>query len=189
MKKRKIKLFASVASLAMVAAVMGVGVWAATSQAIGVSSTVSFTGTNIDATITLAVEGKDAATAGMVNLPSAATWTFAAADSEVTTAAVEKKSVDLTLIDANTNGLIDATSTLKYTFTFSDFEGTIAYEITMGTNGNSEFEAAPTLTGTVTTAAPTIVITYTTATNIANITDANNQLDDIVIKLTQQPAS
>ena len=29
MKKRKIKLFASVASLAMVAAVMGVGVWAA----------------------------------------------------------------------------------------------------------------------------------------------------------------
>ncbi|MBR2433276.1 MAG: hypothetical protein IKB21_01555, partial [Clostridia bacterium] len=47
MKKRKIKLFASVASLAMVAAVMGVGVWAATQQAVTVSSTVGFNATGI----------------------------------------------------------------------------------------------------------------------------------------------
>lgn len=57
MKKRKIKLFASVASLAMVAAVMGVGVWAASSQAVSVNSTVQFASTSIDATIKLHITG------------------------------------------------------------------------------------------------------------------------------------
>lgn len=57
MKKRKIKLFASVASLAMVAAVMGVGVWAATQQAVNVNSTVQFSASGLVGNLTLAVSG------------------------------------------------------------------------------------------------------------------------------------
>lgn len=55
MKKRKVKLFASIASLGLVVAVMGVGVWAATQQAVKVSSQVSFTATSVAADITLQV--------------------------------------------------------------------------------------------------------------------------------------
>ena len=55
MKKRKVKLFASIASLGLVVAVMGVGVWAATQQAVRVSSQVSFTATSVAADITLQV--------------------------------------------------------------------------------------------------------------------------------------
>lgn len=55
MKKRKVKLFASIASLGLVVAVMGVGVWAATQQAVKVSSQVSFTATSVAADITLSV--------------------------------------------------------------------------------------------------------------------------------------
>ena len=55
MKKRKVKLFASIASLGLVVAVMGVGVWAATQQAVKVSSQVSFTATSVAADIKLSV--------------------------------------------------------------------------------------------------------------------------------------
>lgn len=55
MKKRKVKLFASIASLGLVVAVMGVGVWAATQQAVKVSSQVSFVATSVAADITLQV--------------------------------------------------------------------------------------------------------------------------------------
>ena len=43
MKRRKIKLFASVASFALVAAVMSFGVFAAANQAVTITSNVGFT--------------------------------------------------------------------------------------------------------------------------------------------------
>ena len=51
MKRRKIKLFASVASFALVAAVMSFGVFAATAHTVGVTSTVNFTATGISGSI------------------------------------------------------------------------------------------------------------------------------------------
>ena len=62
MKKRKVKLFASIASLGLVVAVMGVGVWAATQQAVKVSSQVSFTATSVAADIKLSVNNAVAPT-------------------------------------------------------------------------------------------------------------------------------
>lgn len=56
MKKRKVKLFASIASLAMVVAVMGVGVWAATQQSVGINTTVGFTATSIAGEVAFKVD-------------------------------------------------------------------------------------------------------------------------------------
>ena len=61
MKKRKVKLFASIASLAMVVAVMGVGVWAATSQSVAINTTVGFQATAVSGTVSLAVEDNQTA--------------------------------------------------------------------------------------------------------------------------------
>ncbi len=54
MKKRKIKLFASLTSLVLVVAVMAVGVWAASNATVNITGNVSYTANgNVNATITL----------------------------------------------------------------------------------------------------------------------------------------
>ena len=73
MKKRKVKLFASIASLGLVVAVMGVGVWAATQQAVKVSSQVSFTATSVAADITLQVHNNKDLVTGNPNTETGGT--------------------------------------------------------------------------------------------------------------------
>lgn len=60
MKRRKIKLFASVASFALVAAVMSFGVFAATSHTIGVTSQLGFSATGISGTLVATTSGAQA---------------------------------------------------------------------------------------------------------------------------------
>ena len=57
MSNRKSKLFASLVSLALVIAVLAVGVWAATSQSINVTTTISFSATGVSGTISATLEG------------------------------------------------------------------------------------------------------------------------------------
>ena len=59
MKLRKIKLLSSIASVGMVMAVLGVGVWAAASQSVNVNTTVTFTATGVSGTITGTLTGLD----------------------------------------------------------------------------------------------------------------------------------
>ena len=59
MKKRKIKLLASLTSLVLVVAVMAVGVWAASSATVNITGNVSYTASgNIKSTITLKENSK-----------------------------------------------------------------------------------------------------------------------------------
>lgn len=57
MNNRKSKLYASLVSLALVVAVMAVGVWAATTQSINVTTTISFSATGVSGTISATLEG------------------------------------------------------------------------------------------------------------------------------------
>ena len=123
MKKRKIKLFASVASLAMVAAVMGVGVWAATSQAVAVTSTVQFSAQAIAANVTLKVTGTEGEGANIIKetegnytyktATEIANWAF---NADEDTLAENTKTVDYQLVDGNENAAIDAGATIVYEF-------------------------------------------------------------------------
>lgn len=62
MKKRKIKLISSFASLVMVCAVLTVGVWAVATQSVNVQTTVTFTATGVSGTILGTLEGLDKTT-------------------------------------------------------------------------------------------------------------------------------
>lgn len=62
MQRRKIKLFASIASLLLVTAVMAFGVYAAASQSVNVSTKVSFNATGVAGTITGTLTGLDSKT-------------------------------------------------------------------------------------------------------------------------------
>ena len=57
MSNRKSKLFASLVSLALVIAVLAVGVWAATTQSINVTTTISFSATGVSGTVSATLEG------------------------------------------------------------------------------------------------------------------------------------
>lgn len=57
MKRRKIKLLASIVSLVLIAAVASFGVFAATTHSVGVKTMVSFTTAQIDGSITATVTG------------------------------------------------------------------------------------------------------------------------------------
>lgn len=138
MKKRKIKLFASVASLAMVAAVMGVGVWAASTQAVAVSTHVNFTSTAIAADIDLAITGFEwdkTADEGAGALSSTTmilgTSTIGGATSmtkdDLAVFGLEDKAttsptptdIVINLTDTDQNGVINAGSQIKYVFTIN----------------------------------------------------------------------
>lgn len=62
MKKRKVKLLASIASLVLVFAVMSIGVWAAATQSVSVSTKVTFTATGVSGTISGTLTGLDSTT-------------------------------------------------------------------------------------------------------------------------------
>lgn len=62
MKIRKIKLIASFVALAMVTALLSVGVWAAASQSVNVRTTVTFTATAVSGTILGILTGLDKTT-------------------------------------------------------------------------------------------------------------------------------
>ena len=114
MKKRKVKLFASIASLAMVVAVMGVGVWAATQQNVNVNSTVSFQTTAIEATVALAIDG-DAVDTAATTAPEAIEITTA------TTNGTQDMNVTVVLADSHEDGMFSYDDgTIIYTFTISN---------------------------------------------------------------------
>ena len=134
MKKRKIKLFASVASLAMVAAVMGVGVWAATTQAVQVSSTVAFSSKAIAADVALKISGVEGAQKGIINAAALTAEAVAGAGTDLTTStkiaswgledtadtiATNQVKVNVDLKDGNENAVIDQGATITYEFTIT----------------------------------------------------------------------
>lgn len=59
MKTRKIKLISSIASLALVFAVLTIGVWATASQSVNVRTTVTFTASGVSGTIIGTLTGLD----------------------------------------------------------------------------------------------------------------------------------
>ncbi|MFQ6749372.1 MAG: hypothetical protein ACLRFR_00840 [Clostridia bacterium] len=137
MKKRKIKLFASVASLAMVAAVMGVGVWAATTQSVTINSTVEFSATAILGTVTLYADGAATATATLgSDIKGEAKAAEVLKIDELTEAngAQTAKDVAITLADSNTDGYFDEQDgTITYTFTITnDGDEALFYNVKVG---------------------------------------------------------
>ena len=130
MKKRKIKLFASVASLAMVAAVMGVGVWAASSQTVNVTSEIKFESTSIAADINLAITGFENTDENIIDTTEGTgtyiTGTAAKAytneaqvASFTTTDGADKANnaeVQIVLKDGGSDGLISTDAVITYTF-------------------------------------------------------------------------
>ena len=136
MKKRKIKLFASVASLAMVAAVMGVGVWAATTQSVNVTSTVQFSATGIEATVTLDTITGTAATAALLGSNDFYGESTAQTICEITTATkntdnLTDKEIAVTLHDISDDGFFgqadtdEASEAIVYTFTITNDSASI----------------------------------------------------------------
>ena len=131
---RKSKLFASLVSLALVVAVMAVGVWAATTQAVNVTTTVSFSATGVSGTISATLEG--VATTQYYNSTNASGGTaieFSPSSSEL---------ADWTL-GATTPLAISATdgvaNDVVYTFTITNASTTEAIvvafnDLTVGTN-------------------------------------------------------
>ena len=194
MKKRKIKLFASVASLAMVAAVMGVGVWAASSQNVSVNSTVNFTATSIAADVTLAIshagaediidyasDTKGNQTAKNYEGAGLQVATFTIEDQTETDAAT----VYINLQDANGDGYLTAGSQIIYTFTVNAAAGSadIFYKVTLPEAEGFTVTTANNGIGQITAQAKTIVVTYEVTENIASIAEVNGNFGQITIAL------
>jgi hypothetical protein len=168
MKKRKVKLFASIASLAMVVAVMGVGVWAATQQSVTVSSNVKFEATGITGTVALKVSGDAAGEAkiGETDIKATATniATFALEDEQSKNTPV---TVDIKLADVNKDGFFSAADgTITYTFTIDNTSTTVDmfYKATVSAEANGwagvANPAAVTQVENGTPATLTVVFTY-----------------------------
>ena len=200
MKKRKIKLFASVASLAMVAAVMGVGVWAASTQAVNVSSTVQFNATGIAAQVAFQASGNGLKAA---TLPSELTYVGAQDDATSADAKANKvilgefgvadtttaitNSLHIQLQDADGDGFVNAAETVVYTFTITpDAAGVgIAYNVVV-TNGNTSFDITATTCEAASTDAFDITVTFAPkeiSQTIDGEGNKNVKLADIAISL------
>lgn len=155
MKKRKVKLFASIASLAMVVAVMGVGVWAATNQSVAVNSSVSFQSVSIAGDLKLQISGDVASATGtaITDTPNldgftgatAADYktapvtlaTFAEGDAVTTFEETEIK----VLAQADLDGFINDGDQIIYTFTFTNTTDAY-YKITLTGGAESQYSAA-----------------------------------------------
>lgn len=127
MKKRKVKLFASIASLAMVVAVMGVGVWAATQQSVAISSTVGFQATGIEGTVALQATGTSVNTAKIgeqdikTTAQNIATFALTDAQDKVTNVAVT-----IDLYDHTGDGFFTAEDgKITYSFTITNTSATV----------------------------------------------------------------
>ena len=217
MKKRKVKLFASIASLAMVVAVMGVGVWAASQQAVGVTSQVSFTATSIAATVDFKVGGDGVATTNGATLTQAVkiagsdqtsadayTNTLRIAEFGVETAKDTTRShtVQVTAWDNGGDGYVDATDVVTYTFTITPASGdaagsSIYYYIEVDSESTAYKHDFTTgeqtnIEGTAISSATTIIITFATTdqTKYANNkTNATDLIPDVKIYMANTVAN
>lgn len=136
MKKRKIKLFASIASLAMVVAVMAVGVWAATQATVGVTTNAKFVATAIEGSIT-ASNGTEITGLVAANSTGSDTVTFVASDANNASKTITMKvNLNATGLDINTNGVIDESETIKVKYTISNTSLTtnMTVYLTVGTD-------------------------------------------------------
>ena len=135
MKKRKIKLFASVASLAMVAAVMGVGVWAATTQSVTINSTVQFSATAILGKVDLQAGGAALETASMgSDIKTNKATVLEITELNAANGPQDAKNVSIKLADSNTDGYFDEQDgTITYTFTIKNTgDEALFYNVTVG---------------------------------------------------------
>lgn len=136
MKKRKIKLFASVASLAMVAAVMGVGVWAATTQSVTINSTIQFSATAITGTVDVYATNVATGTLNGEDFVGSAKQQdlLVIDDLAAANGAQTAKTAAIKLADSNTDGVYsEADNKVTYTFVIDNTGAEpLFYNITFG---------------------------------------------------------
>ena len=133
MKKRKFKLLASITSLVLVVAVMAIGVWAATQQAVNVTTNVTFTASGVSGSISGTLTGltdndpltdDDTHYYNLDNTSEGAALTF----SPSVPLTPNTWTIAATAIGDNGEGLANS---LVYTFTISNSSTTTAMALTI----------------------------------------------------------
>lgn len=157
--KRRIKFVTSVASLTLAMVLMMAGVWAAATRQVAISGTLSFTGSNVEATVT-------------VYQSTSATFTLPATNIAIVGTATTFTGATQTGADVALTPALSDTVT-KYTFVVK-IEGkfpagsasNIAVDVTVPT---APAQAWLTLTHSGAATAPTAAATGTTAADVASI--------------------
>lgn len=172
MKKRKIKLLASLTSLVLVVAVMAVGVWAASSATVKITGNVSYTASgNIKSTITLQ-ENSETSTITPTISEGEGTKPVATAGQLVFNGSEE---ADLTgTFTLGTDGNITLTATEGQTG-----DVTYSYTITIKNDYTVEDTASKKnlkVTVTEPTENPNISISYDKGDNTADWSDTDNTI-------------
>lgn len=182
MKIRKLKLISSLASLVLVFAVLGVGVWAAASQTVTVRTTVSFVATGVSGTITGTLTG--------VGDTQYYNSTMAAGGTAITFSPSSDALSNWTLGDT-TALTIDSTdgvaSDIVYTFTITNTSTNVVMnasvtDVTAGTNleivsvkqGDTALTASTdtyTLTEIAASGSTTLTITFAVTDDGVSLTD------------------
>ena len=182
MKNKKFKLFASLTSLVMVVAVMAVGVWAATTASVGITTTASFSASGFDAKITLLKDGTTAHAGTTANPTAVPANDVVVLENILTSSNQDAKAtvyVALPFEDTDDSGFID---TEEFTVKFkidnlgqgADFKYTVNVQAASVTTGAYLTATPSTETKTVETS-ETVTITY----KVANHTDGKAfTLDD-----------
>ena len=189
MKTRKLKLISSIASLALVFAVLTIGVWATASQSVNVRTTVTFTAVGVSGTITGTLTGLDNTTYyyNTTNAQGGAAIAFAPKSDPLG---------DWTLgtDDALAINVTDgAASDIVYNFTITNTSTTDAMNaaisaITVGTNlqltsvtqdgaALTEANDAYALTPIAATEDATLVLTFNVVDESSSITSADIQFN------------
>ncbi len=173
MKKRKIKLLASLTSLVLVVAVMAVGVWAASSATVNITGNVSYTASgNIKSTITLK-ENNEASTI---------TPTVSGGSDEANPVASEGQLVFNGSEEAGLTGTftLGTAGTINLTATEGQIEDvTYSYTITIKNDYTVEDTASKKnlkVTVTEPTENPNISISYDKGDNTADWSDTDNTI-------------
>lgn len=174
MKKRKIKLLASLTSLVLVVAVMAVGVWAASSATVNITGNVSYNAKgNVSATVSVTdIDGTSQSEKSVTIAPTATT-------SNNTESLSLGEDLTVKQVEGST-----ATATWSYTFTIKNnytvaAENTTLYaKVTLPEAGTNYTIAATVATPSVSEGAAQ---TYTSETEIEL---AENETATFVITLT-----
>ena len=168
MKNKKFKLFASLTSLVMVVAVMAVGVWAATSAKLTITTTASFSASGIDATVTLLKEGTTAKASKTSGSEAALSQDLVVIDNTLSASAVnENLYIALPFTDGDGDGLLEATDTLTAKFKVAkgangvDFKYTVTITDATEKSGVYVSASVDADTANATTAGVNFTITYT----------------------------
>lgn len=157
--KRRIKFITSVASLTLAMVLMMAGVWAAASRQVAINGTLSFTGSNVEATIT--VYQSNSAT---FTLPST---NIAVVGTPTTLSGANQNGADVSLTPALSDTVTKYTFVVKIEGKFpSGSASNIAVDVTVPT---APSQAWLTLTHTGSATAPTAAATGTTAADVASI--------------------